>query len=87
MRRRGKAKTAAGGDSWLLVQQGLARPTVTTLALLADHLGVALLDVGTYPEDDDRQELVDATRRLTKGTVRRLLREAAGTGRRSKSSG
>ncbi len=57
------------------VEKGLARPSVETLQSIADRLEVALLDIVTFPEHDDRQRLVDRTRRLSKGTVRKLLRE------------
>ena len=57
------------------VEQGLARPTVETLQAIADRLGVELLDLVTFPDESDRQRLVDRTRQLSKGTVKKLLRE------------
>jgi transcriptional regulator with XRE-family HTH domain len=57
------------------IERGLARPTVQTLSVIADHLGVDLLDMVTFPERGDRQRLVDRTRFMTRGAVRRLLRE------------
>ncbi len=66
------------------VEKGLARPTVETLAAIATRLEVRLLDLVTFPQHDERQQLVDQTRHLTKGTIRRLLRETErGTGSRS----
>lgn len=62
------------------VEKGLARPTVETLQAIADRLEVALLDVVTFPDEDDRQRLVDRTRRLSKGTVRKLLKEMSVVG-------
>jgi len=59
------------------VERGLARPTVDTLAAIAERLEVKLLDLVTFPDEDERELLVDRTRQLTKGTVRRLLRETA----------
>ncbi len=59
------------------VEKGLARPTVETLAAIAERLEVKLLDLVTFPDDDERALLVDRTRALTKGTIRRLLRETA----------
>jgi transcriptional regulator with XRE-family HTH domain len=59
------------------VEKGLARPTVETLKAIADRLEVALLDLVTFPDEDERQRLVDQTRRLSKGTVRKLLKETA----------
>ena len=57
------------------IEKGLARPTVQTLQAVADRLEVALLDLVTFVDQDDRQRLVDRTRTLSKGTVRKLLRE------------
>ncbi len=57
------------------LEKGLVRPNVATLQALADHLGVALLDLVTFPDDDRRQKLVDATRRLPADVLERLLRE------------
>lgn len=57
------------------VEKGLARPTVETLQAIAERLDVSLLDLVTFPDDGDRQKLVDRTRRLSKGTIRKLLRE------------
>jgi transcriptional regulator with XRE-family HTH domain len=61
------------------VEKGLARPTVETLAAIADRLDLKLLDLVTFPDEDDRQRLVDRTRSLTKGAVRRLLRDTTPT--------
>jgi mercuric ion binding protein len=58
------------------IENGLVLPTLPTLALLAGRLGVDLLDVLTFPEDSDRQQLVDLTRSMKQGTVRRLVRDA-----------
>jgi hypothetical protein len=38
---------------------------------------VKLLDLVTFPGEDDRQLLIDRTRSLTKGAIRRLLRDTA----------
>jgi transcriptional regulator with XRE-family HTH domain len=59
------------------VEKGLARPTVETLAAIAERLEVKLLDLVTFPGDDERALLVDRTRFMTKGAVRRLLRETS----------
>jgi len=61
------------------VEKGLARPTVETLAAIAERLDLKLLDLVTFPDEDDRQLLVDRTRSLTKGAVRRLLRDTTPT--------
>jgi transcriptional regulator with XRE-family HTH domain len=64
------------------VEKGLARPTVETLATIAERLEVKLLDLVTFPDEDDRARLVDRTRGMTKGTVRRLLRETTPAGKK-----
>jgi transcriptional regulator with XRE-family HTH domain len=58
------------------IEKGLVRPTLQTLAILAERLGVELLDLVTFPEESPRQQLVDLTRRMKPGTIRRLIREA-----------
>ena len=62
------------------VEKGLARPTVETLAAIAERLDVRLLDLVTFPDEDDRQRLVDQTRRMTKGAIRRLLKDTMAAG-------
>lgn len=57
------------------VEKGLARPSVETLQVIADRLEVALLDLVTFPDEDERQRLIDSTRRLPKGTIRKLLKD------------
>lgn len=60
------------------IEKGLVLPTLPTLVLLAERLGVDLLDLVTFPEDSPRQRLVALTREMTPGTVRRLIRDARG---------
>lgn len=57
------------------IERGLALPTMTTLKVIADHLGILLLDVVTFPDADDCQRLTDRLRKLPSGSIRRLLRE------------
>lgn len=59
------------------IEKGLAMPSVTSLHAIAEVLDVALLDLLTFPGVDERQALVDHTRRLSKGAVRKLLKEFA----------
>lgn len=59
------------------IEHGLASPSLQTLAVIADHLGVAILDLLTFPDDGDRELLVDRTRVMSKGTIRRLLRDTS----------
>jgi transcriptional regulator with XRE-family HTH domain len=57
------------------IERGLVRPTVQTLQVLADRLGVLLLDLVTFPERDERQNLIDRTRSLPRGTLKKLAKE------------
>ena len=57
------------------IENGRTRPTIRTLKVLADRLGVALLDLVTFPEEDERQKLIDRTRGLSQAELQRLLRE------------
>ena len=56
------------------IEHGLARPTLKTLALLADHLGVLLADLLVVPARGDREQLIDRSRTATSAEVKRLLR-------------
>jgi transcriptional regulator with XRE-family HTH domain len=58
------------------LEAGRVRVTVHTLKKLADQLDVKLVDVVTFPDEDDRQKLIDLTRKLSPSAIRRLLREA-----------
>lgn len=58
------------------IEKGFVQPTLQTLTLLAERLDVDLLDLFTFPEDSPRQKLVDRTRTMTAGTIRRLVRDA-----------
>ena len=60
------------------VEKGLAVPTILTLQRLADRLGVLLLDLVTFPERDDRQKLVERSRRLSASAIRAILKQAPG---------
>jgi transcriptional regulator with XRE-family HTH domain len=58
------------------IEKGLVRPTLQTLTVLAERLEVDLLDLVTFPEESPRQHLVDLTRDMAPGTIRRLVRDA-----------
>ncbi len=55
------------------IEHGLARPSVATLKKIADHLGVLLLDLVTFPDEDDRQRLTDTLRAASKAQIKRCL--------------
>lgn len=48
------------------IEKGLAVPTATTLATLAEGLETLPLDLLTFPENGPREKLVDMTRGLSK---------------------
>ncbi len=60
------------------IENGRTRPTIRSLKVLADRLGVALLDVVTFPAEDDRQKLIDRTRMMSPQEIARLLRDLDG---------
>ena len=57
------------------LERGLVRPTVNTLRVLADRLGVLVLDLVTFPEQDERQALTAALRKLRPAALRRIRKE------------
>lgn len=57
------------------LERGLVRPTAHTLKAIAERLGVLVLDLLTFPEDDTRQTVVDELCRLKPPALRRLLRD------------
>lgn len=61
------------------VEAGRALPSLHVLERLATYLGVGLLDLVTFPDDDLRQRYVDQTRLFSTGALRKLLREAEAT--------
>ncbi len=70
------------------IEHGRASPSLRTLHVIADYLEVLLLDLLTFPEDGERQRLIDRSRWLGPGTVRRLLRDMpAGPGQARGPSG
>ena len=57
------------------LEKGLVMPTVATLKAIADRLDVLVADVVNDPEAGDRAKLIELTRSLPPGVVRRLVRE------------
>ena len=58
------------------LERGLVRPTIETLRVLAERLGCLPLDLLTFPEQDARQTLVELSRKLSRGALRKLVSEA-----------
>lgn len=59
------------------IEKGLVMPTLPTLTLIAERLEVELLDLMTFPKESDRHRLIDLTRSMKIGTIRRLIRDAS----------
>jgi transcriptional regulator with XRE-family HTH domain len=57
------------------IEAGRASPSMRTLQRIADYLEVVLVDLFTFPDQSERQDLIDRTRWLTPGAIRKLLRE------------
>jgi transcriptional regulator with XRE-family HTH domain len=57
------------------LEKGLVMPTVATLKALADRLGVLVADLVNDPGEGDRAKLLELTRSLPAGVVRKLVRE------------
>ena len=64
------------------LEKGLVMPTVATLKAIADRLDVLVADVVNDPEAGDRAKLIELTRSLPPGVVRRLVRELSAAKRK-----
>jgi transcriptional regulator with XRE-family HTH domain len=60
------------------LEHGRIRPTVHTLRRVAVALDVQPFDLLVFPEDGDREFIVDRTRTVSEGTLRALRREFDG---------
>jgi transcriptional regulator with XRE-family HTH domain len=56
------------------IERGLVRPTVMTLKVLADFLGVLPLDLLNFPEEGERQRVIEQTRGMKPAELRQLRR-------------
>lgn len=59
------------------LEKGLVMPTIATLRTLADGLGLLVADLVTDPTQNDRARLLEASRSLTPGALRKLVREVS----------
>ena len=57
------------------IEHGLALPSLTTLERIAQRLDVSLYDLLVFPEQGDREQLIDLTRHVPKGPLARMVRE------------
>ena len=58
------------------IERGLVRPTAHTLKALADGLGLRLADLVTFPDESERDKLLDLTRKMSAATLKTLIRQA-----------
>lgn len=61
------------------LEKGLVMPTIATLRTLADGLGVLVADVVNEPGQNDRAKLLELTRSLPAGVLRKLVKELSAT--------
>jgi transcriptional regulator with XRE-family HTH domain len=64
------------------IEHGLASPSLRTLAAIAAHLGIEVVDLLTFPDANERQRLIDQSRFMSRGVIRRLLRDTLEGARR-----
>jgi transcriptional regulator with XRE-family HTH domain len=57
------------------LEAGLVMPTVATLKAIADRLGLLVADLVNDPGENDRAKLIELTRTLPAGVIRKLVRE------------
>lgn len=71
------AYTSALGSKGHLssLEKGLVMPTVATLRALADGLGVHVMDLVNDPRDGDRAKILELTRGLPPGVLRKLVKD------------
>ena len=66
------------------LEKGLAMPTVATLKALADRLDVLVADLVNDPRDGDRAKILELTRGLPAGTLRKLVKDLTAAKKPSK---
>lgn len=57
------------------IEAGRARPSLHTLQVIAEYLEVLLVDLVTFPANTERERLIDQTRFMSPGVIRKLLRD------------
>jgi transcriptional regulator with XRE-family HTH domain len=62
------------------IEKGLAVPTATTLAVLAEGLEALPLDLLTFPEDSAREKLIDVTRAASRKEIEAALARLSRSG-------
>jgi transcriptional regulator with XRE-family HTH domain len=64
------------------IERGLVMPTVATLASIAERLDVLVADIVNDPEGGERQRLIELSRSLPPGPLRKLVRDISSSNRR-----
>lgn len=59
------------------MEKGLVMPTVATLKAIADRLDVLVADLVNDPAESERAKLLELTRSLPVGVIRKLVREVS----------
>lgn len=62
------------------IESGKKMPSLTLLAELAQRLGVPVFDLLVFPDDGDRERLIDLTRGLTEPEIADMLAATATRG-------
>lgn len=57
------------------LERGYVMPTIATLRVLAEAMGVLVADIVIDPDGDDREQVLELTRYAPKGTLKRLVRD------------
>jgi transcriptional regulator with XRE-family HTH domain len=57
------------------LERGLVMPTIATLTLIAEQLGILVADVIIDPEATPRERVINLTRRLGPGALQRLAND------------
>ncbi len=61
------------------LERGLVIPGIRTLQLLAERLGVEVLDLLNFPGSGERHDLIERSRSWKRGTIRKILKETEPT--------
>jgi transcriptional regulator with XRE-family HTH domain len=64
------------------LEKGLVMPTVATLKAIADRLDVLVADLVTDPREGDRAKLIELTRGLSPGVLRKLVKDLTASKKR-----
>lgn len=63
------------------IEAGKKVPSLAALAEFADRLGVQVFDVLVFPDDGERERLIDETRGLPPDAITGMLAAAVATGK------